>query len=586
MATNNLTLSENDRTRLDGIVQKMTENKEPDSNIQAVVNDFKQKYGKPLTAKETLMQKLKNAGVWAEKNVVRPTLEYGGMAAGAIAGAPLDIETGGMASVGGAGLGYAGGKKLSDIIEEKMGIRKPKPLGKQLIQSGKDVVAGAGMEAGGQIAGKVIPAVMKVPGRLLGSPTKQLLGLFTGTGERAVNEALTSSPAFKDALRGKISGDEVVENAKSALSELKNQRASAYQGQLAEITKNDGPISDKPFRDKLAQLMKQYRVEMVEDPETGEQVIDTSRIAMGAKGRSDIAAEINLINKWGSKPGDNTALGLDALKRQLDDFYSESSQARQFVQSLRDSVKKTITDAVPQYGDMTKDYEEATKLIKDMESGLMLRQKGMSGRIIGDQTLRRLVSSMRDNFKLRGELVNILGTKAGSTLESQIAGYAMSSWVPQGIVGRGMMTGDILAATIMRAVRPEFWPTLAISSPRVVGEFLMTFGKGMEASAGAGKVASKLLGYKITPYLQMKMGEAAKKLLREFANSPSKRLSGANEQNPPSEGPSPAGPAVPIPPGTAVKPLDEATAQKLLDETGGDVNKARELARQKGFSLE
>src|ERR1035437_665788 len=37
-------LDSTSRTKLDGIVQQMTTNNEPDANIQAVVNDFKQKY--------------------------------------------------------------------------------------------------------------------------------------------------------------------------------------------------------------------------------------------------------------------------------------------------------------------------------------------------------------------------------------------------------------------------------------------------------------------------------------------------------------------------------------------------------------
>jgi len=40
-------LQEQDRTKLDGIVQQMIANKESDSNIQFVVNDFKQRYSKP-----------------------------------------------------------------------------------------------------------------------------------------------------------------------------------------------------------------------------------------------------------------------------------------------------------------------------------------------------------------------------------------------------------------------------------------------------------------------------------------------------------------------------------------------------------
>lgn len=43
-------LSEQQRSQLDGIVQKMTDNKETESDIQWVVNDFKQKYDQPLPA--------------------------------------------------------------------------------------------------------------------------------------------------------------------------------------------------------------------------------------------------------------------------------------------------------------------------------------------------------------------------------------------------------------------------------------------------------------------------------------------------------------------------------------------------------
>lgn len=46
----NLILKEEDRVRLDEVVQKMVANKEPDSNIRFVVNDFKKVYGQPKTA--------------------------------------------------------------------------------------------------------------------------------------------------------------------------------------------------------------------------------------------------------------------------------------------------------------------------------------------------------------------------------------------------------------------------------------------------------------------------------------------------------------------------------------------------------
>lgn len=58
MPGEDLILSDANRTKLDGIVQQMSQNNEPDENIQAVVGDFKQKYGekkKPQIAPAPLL---------------------------------------------------------------------------------------------------------------------------------------------------------------------------------------------------------------------------------------------------------------------------------------------------------------------------------------------------------------------------------------------------------------------------------------------------------------------------------------------------------------------------------------------------
>jgi hypothetical protein len=49
-------LQEQDRQKLDGIVQQMTANNEPDQNIQAVVGDFKQKYSNPTNDQQAPTQ--------------------------------------------------------------------------------------------------------------------------------------------------------------------------------------------------------------------------------------------------------------------------------------------------------------------------------------------------------------------------------------------------------------------------------------------------------------------------------------------------------------------------------------------------
>lgn len=425
---------------------------------------------------------------------VRPVLEGGGAALGSIAGglagagggllggpaAPATVPYGAIAGgIAGAATGYATGKYLSDMAE---GV--PQSAGQTL----KDLGTGATYEMGGQA---VAPAVgMLAKG--VGAVAKPVLGRLAGTGSGAVNEALKSgmqqtnslnpfksTTAYDKALRGGTTGEEVVDIARTALGKIKDARSGAYQGQLQQIAQQSSPIDIRPVKNEVLDLMNKYNVKV--DPATG--AIDTSRIAMGKSGRNDIKDVIAEVSSWGSKQGDNTALGLDTLKRRLDDFYSDSSQARQFVAQIRNKVKDTIVYNVPQYETMTKGYTEATKIIKDVEAGLMLRKQGMSGRIVADQTLRRLMSSMKDNFTLRQDLVNVLGKEGGSDLGAAIAGYAHNSILPVGLAG----TGPALmgSAALTKLVDPSFGALLAASSPRIQGEFLRMWGKGMKGAIKA-----------------------------------------------------------------------------------------------------
>jgi hypothetical protein len=306
---------------------------------------------------------------------------------------------------------------------------------------------------------------------------KQVIGRLTGAGSGMVEEAFKSGVAanplktttnFSQAMRGKLDGDDVVGVAKSALGNIRDSRAAAYQAELQNIQGNTVAIDMTPIRSELGNLMQRYNIKV--DPVTG--AVDYSRVAMGRTGRRDIKNVVDTITKWGTQAGDDTAIGLDTLKRQLDDFYSDSSQARQLVSSIRDRVRQTIVDAVPEYNTMTKGYAEATKLIKDIESGLMMRKQGMTGRVTADQTLRRLSSSMRDNFTLRNELVKELGARGAEDVAGAVAGHTASSWVPRGIEAAGLGSGT----AVLSYMNPKMLPLLAASSPRIAGEFIQALG--------------------------------------------------------------------------------------------------------------
>lgn len=419
----------------------------------------------------------------ATSPIYRPVLETGGLTGGGLLGTPA----GPGGTVAGAGLGYGIGKGLADQLDEYAGVKPSPSLPERFVTSAKDVATGATMEMGGQVAGKAIGKGLEVAGRF----GKQAIGKLTGAGTGAAEEAYRGSEAFTNAMRGKTSPEEIVANAKEALSAIKDKRATVYQGQLAKI-QGGKEIDITSIQMKMADLMKRYGVRVEADGS-----LNMTRTSLGKAGNKDVEDIVQTVRGWGNQQGDKTAVGLDTLKRQLDDFYSDSSNARGFVAALRDQVKKTIVNNVPEYAAMTKDYAEATSLIKDIESNLMLRKQGMTGRITADQTLRRLISAMQDNFVLRRELLEELGTQGGKDLTGEVGGVAMSQILPRGLAGvPAGMTG---MAAALQYINPKFIPLIAMSSPRVAGEFLRMLGKGTSTVPGASMAIGKAAAYLTVP---------------------------------------------------------------------------------------
>ena len=430
------------------------------------------------------------------KNIDAPTTGLASLwATGEVAGLGSDIIGQGLKSVyrtltpqatqdmfaeGAKNVAEYYAKPISAVAEGYNELKSKYP---NLVRSG-EAVANIGqfvpMAKGTQLVGKealnvardVASVVPKPNLSIIPKTTKGILGTTTGAGPSAIEEAIKGTDDFVRAMRGQISSDEIVGNAKAALNVIKDNRSAAYQKELATISQSKKILDKSPIDNHLSSLMDKYNARILSDG-----TIDTSKIAMGKSGRNDIKEIIDTVRNW----DDTSPLGLDALKRQLADFYSDSSQARQFVASIEKNVADTIKKNVPEYANMTKGYAEATSLIKDIESGLMMRKQGMSGHITSDQTLRRLTSAMRENFELRKELVDALSMEGGQDIAGQVAGYAMSQGYPRGFIGKLAAGGTGLIAY---GINPKMWPLLAASSPRVVGEFLNIYGKAKRAIAG------------------------------------------------------------------------------------------------------
>lgn len=448
---------------------------------------------------------------------------------------------------------------MQDMASGYARFKQENPNAAKDIEGGANILGFVPMGKGAQVAGKEalnvahdIASVMPKPGsKLIPKVTKEIIGATTGAGPGAVEEAIKGADSFVKAMRGQISGDEIVENAKGALNAIVQKRGNEYRQLLAKVSENKTPIDINEIKTEVTENLKNFvkyneakqtgrtitngvaQWEVVKYPNGGgyalknpvtgkyetmksghavyyqseetaksaaermmqdsaknqtKQILESSpghfdweRTSVGnirdSKDAKELSHIYNKIQQWGIKPGDNTAVELDRLRRDLDNHWSDSSRVRAFVQHARDSVNKAIKKSVPEYTDMTKGYTDATRLIKDIESGLMMRKQGMTGRITADQTLRRLTSAMRENFELRRELVDALGAESGQDIAAQVAGYAMSQGIPRGLVGK-MAAGTTGYLAFMN---PKMWPLLAASSPRVMGEFLNVYGKATRA---------------------------------------------------------------------------------------------------------
>jgi hypothetical protein len=249
-----------------------------------------------------------------------------------------------------------------------------------------------------------------------------------------------------------------------ALSGLKANRATEYQSALTEIAKNKTAIDIAPIYETMKKQLDSFGVKY--DPEN--QVFDFSRstISDGAEA-SRVQGAVEAIASWGSRPDDLTPIGLDLLKRKLDDFYSPSREASAFITPLRQEVKKLLVKEVPEYAKMTVKYAEATDLINDIRKAVSEGSKST------ETIFKRLLLSLKQNQEARLALVQELQKASDVDIIGQISGVSMNQWMPRGIIGKGLIGGAGLTFGLGAV---QFLLAAAISSPRLVAEFLQVMG--------------------------------------------------------------------------------------------------------------
>jgi len=312
----------------------------------------------------------------------------------------------------------------------------------------------------------------------VGEVGKGAIATTTQVGKEAINQALKSgelgNEAFLSNLRGTSSMGDVLDLAKSSLDNIKQNKSSQYRSGMVDI-KNDKTALD--FNDI-------------------DNAINSARNKVSYKGeiKDEFAADKvgkaqQAISDWKNlDPNEyHTPEGMDALKQKiggiLESIPYEQKTARSAVQDIYNSTRKTISDQAPTYSKVMKDYSEASDLIKEIEKGLSLGNKASA-----DTSMRKLQSLMRNNvntnYGQRLKLADELVKASGDNLMPSLAGQAMSSYAPRGLVGQGEQLAGIGALL----TNPSALVYAPLASPKLMGEALYKMGQGKGALK---KAASK-----------------------------------------------------------------------------------------------
>jgi len=385
--------------------------------------------------------------------------------------------------VAGTATGLGGGQALSGaaspMLQRLASILSTAPR-TQLAVGAASPAAGEAVRQGGGGEGTQLAAELAT-GIGVGSPgtltrpvargAANILGFTTGAGGKAIKEAANAgftggktAEAFRANISDRANSLDVVNEAKSALNEIRADRAKAYNSGMVDI-KSDATVLDmKPILAKVDEVRNRGifkgKVKNESASKTWEEI--------------DAA-----VKDWNtSNPADfHTPEGLDALKQRIGDIRDSQqigTPSYNAAKEVYNAVKEQIAAQAPTYSKVMRDYTDASELISQMEGALSLGNKAQA-----DTALRKLQSLLRNNVQTnygrRDELGQILAGKGATTLYPALAGQALNSMMPRSMSGINSATGVGLAGILSA----KALPMLAMTSPRLMGE----------AAYGAGKIA-------------------------------------------------------------------------------------------------
>jgi hypothetical protein len=346
---------------------------------------------------------------------------------------------------------------------------------------------------GAKFVGNAVDPLALV-GKAAGTVAAPVLGMTTGAGGDAIRGAIRSGAAggsqgdaFRANMRGgaDIAGS-VVEEAEQAVGKMRTTMQSTYLADKANWAKANKAIDWAPINKAL---------DNIGDVRSFRGTSGTGPIqSLDAKASKARLNALKIVNDWQKlDPTEyHTVLGLDALKQKIGAElknipYTEPS-ARKVYGEVYNAIKKEIIRQEPTYGAAMNKYEQASEALEDVTKTLSLNPKASV-----DTKLRKLQSIMRNNvnanYGARMKSARALEDAGAGTLMSKLSGQSLNSWTPRGIAGlagAGNVAANLSLGGAASMLDPTVLGSMAMQSPRIVGELTHGIGRfGMPAGHAA-----------------------------------------------------------------------------------------------------
>ena len=360
-----------------------------------------------------------------------------------------------------------------------------------LALSGGGLVA-RGAAKGSQVANAVtaaakytdpIRAATYVPGKALnavGRGVKQFSGVATGTGTAPLDAALRGGDTFTDAMRGKVSEQDIFNEAVSGVKTLKENRSSNFvsgKAKFAPQLKNT-EVSNK-VKDDIRSLVNNYK--------------SRENIFPGNKTDTILNTIENTVLKQVENPiyaNKMTAYDLDQIRElfnQIDIPTDAAAKARQAYSQIKTDFANIFYDLAPKgYREFLKGYGDATKNIEDLVKGLSVKEGATR-----QTSVNKLLRAFKNEGSIMNEILNELPN--AKILSEQLAGYSVNKVLPPGLAR------SFTAALVAPAVATGVLPLTSIVgvagvSPRIAGEITRAIGSANRFQKRTQPVRAGLLG--------------------------------------------------------------------------------------------